>query len=394
LAEIKKSVLPFGLQRDHISSEVLLNASGEIQKQINEVLRPLSHRLWVNGLGRIKHRNLLGLLKDAVLNLDFSVKHILFYQFFVGGYGISLVLGLKSAIFVSSIGMCTSILLIRTFYFLRPKANTNLFPLGLGFLILIGLLPVFIPIAIRNPLSESASVLAGLLVSPTIPGLILLVSSYRLISRDRDFAIGAASSVGFRISSLNKSLIGESSGIELAQYFHNSLQSELYGISKQLESSSKDMKNENARGILDSLDRALSRKYDEISSDNFDAVKRIDNLIDSWRGIAEILIAGTETIANNLILAHTTSQILEEMITNAIRYGQADKIEITLEIENLELLIILKHNGNGEISKKSGLGTLLLAQYSESGLTIETKNGYTYLRLNVPAGEVGSSDHS
>jgi hypothetical protein len=89
---IKNSIKSVGLGNQKLEPQVLLEASKVIQAQINEVLRPLSHRLWVNGMGQVKHRHLLGIIKDAIENLDFSIKYILAYQFVVGGYGMSLVL--------------------------------------------------------------------------------------------------------------------------------------------------------------------------------------------------------------------------------------------------------------------------------------------------------------
>lgn len=166
---IKSSMKTVGLKSEKLEPQILLEASKAIQTQINEVLRPLSHRLWVNGMGQVKHRRLLGILMDAIENLDFSVKYILAYQFLVGGYGISLVIGFKSSLYVTSIGTVTSVILIRTFSYFRERVSSNRFLLGLTFLVLEGLLPVFIPLAVRNPLNATASAVAGLLISPHHP---------------------------------------------------------------------------------------------------------------------------------------------------------------------------------------------------------------------------------
>jgi hypothetical protein len=110
---LKKSMGAVGVGKEKSEPRALLEASKVIQFQINEVLRPLSHRLWVNALGQVKHRHMLGIMKDAIENLDFNVKYIMAYQFFVGGYGIALVLGFESSLYVTTIGTVTSLLLIR-----------------------------------------------------------------------------------------------------------------------------------------------------------------------------------------------------------------------------------------------------------------------------------------
>jgi len=380
---IKNSMKSLGLGNQKLEPQVLLEASKVIQAQINEVLRPLSYRLWVNGMGQVKHRHLLGILKDAIENLDFSIRYILAYQFLVGGYGISLVLGFESSLYVTTIGTVTSILLIRSYFYLRKRVTKNLFLLGLTFLVLEGLLPVFIPIASRNSINETVSVIAGLLISPTIPGLILLGSAYRLIIRDRDFAIGAATSVRHRVASLPSEGRPTGSGVELAEYLHNSLQSELFGISKRLEAASRGMPGADSTAALQSLESALNRDYQDISTKELGGVMRIQRLISSWQGIAEIEVTGLSNLEEGSSLYQRTAQILEEMITNTIRYGEADNIQVELVKDLTHLQIELTHNGRGEISKKSGLGSKLLAQQSADDLEISSESGKTYLRVRV-----------
>jgi signal transduction histidine kinase len=381
---IKSSMKTVGLKSEKLEPQILLEASKAIQTQINEVLRPLSHRLWVNGMGQVKHRRLLGILMDAIENLDFSVKYILAYQFLVGGYGISLVIGFKSSLYVTSIGTVTSVILIRTFSYFRERVSSNRFLLGLTFLVLEGLLPVFIPLAVRNPLNATASAVAGLLISPTIPFLILLVSAYRLIMQDRELAIGAATSVGYRVASLPSEGRPTGSGVELAEYLHNSLQSELFGISKRLEAASREISGVDFKAALMSLDSALNRDYKDISTNELGGVMRIHKLISSWQGIAEIELHGLSNLEEGSILSQRTAQILEEMITNTIRYGEADVIKIKLVKDLVHLQIHLTHNGKGEISKGAGLGSILFGQLSSGGINLKSVSGETFVKINLP----------
>jgi hypothetical protein len=385
---IKKSIESVGLGNKKPEPQVLMEASKVIQAQINEVLRPLSHRLWVNGMGQIKHRHLLRIIKDAIENLDFSIKYVLAYQFFIGGYGLALFIGFKSSLYVTTIGTVTSILLFQIFIYLRKRVSKNHFLLGLTFLALVGLLPVFIPIAVRNPPNAIASAVGGLLVSPSIPFLILLVSAYRLVIRDRDFAIGAATSIGHRVASLPSEGRPTGSGVELAEYLHNSLQSELFGIAKRLEAASHGKPGADSTAALQSLESVLNRDYQEISSNEMGGLMRIQKLISSWQGIAEIDVTGLSNLEEGSILTQRTTQILEEMITNTIRYGEADNIQVELFKDLTHLQIELTHSGKGEISKKSGLGSMLLAQQSAGDLEISSESGKTYLRVRVPLNSV------
>ena len=107
-------------------------------------------------------------------------------------------------------------------------------------------------------------------------------------------------------------------------------------------------------------------------------------LITSWQGIADIEVSGLNNLEEGSSLAQRTSQILEEMITNTIRYGGADSIQVELIENSMHLEIQLTHNGKGEISKKSGLGSLLLMQRSAAGVEISAHSGKTYLRISLP----------
>ena len=248
----------------------------------------------------------------------------------------------------------------------------------------MALLPVFMPIAIRNPLNETANALAGLLISPTLPCLMLLISSYRLLARDRDFAIGAASTVRNKIASISMRSSNLGEGIHLAEYFHNSLQSELYGISKRLEMISNSPSEVKGAHVIQSLEDALTRNYEEISASKIDGIFRINRLVDSWKGIADITFSGLDLIEKNQILSNRASQFIEEMITNTIRYGDADKIHFELTSDTQILNILLTHNGKKGFIKKSGLGTLLMKHYSESGLGVEPEIDENRLRISIP----------
>ena len=388
LAGIKKSLISVGLGKDKSQSAALLAASKVIQSQINEVLRPLSHRLWVNGMGQVKHRDVPGILKSAIEYLDFDINLILVYQIGIGGYGVFLVLGFKTSLFVTTIGVLISALLMQGYFYLQRRVRKNLFQLGLTYLLLQGLLPVFVPLAIRNPLDATANAISGLLISPTLPGLILLISAYRLITRDNEIAIGAATSVRYRIGALSSEDQSSKSGIELAEYLHNSLQSELFGIAKRFEAASHESLDTDHSAVLNSLDSALNRSYEDISDNNLGSALRIQKLISSWQGIAEISIIGLDHLKDGSSLANRTGQIVEEMITNTIRYGEAKSIQIKLVKDSKFLLIELAHNGKGEITKKAGLGTLLLSQQSVGGIKISSEDGKTYVQINLPVGSV------
>ena len=381
IKEVKLSLSKVDFENIDQSSKSLLEASYVIQKQINEVLRPLSHRLWVNALGKIKHRNLLGIVRDAISQLDFNVKYILIYQFFVGGYGIALVLGISTSLYLSIIGLSTSILIILIFNFLRRQKNFNRFAVGTSFLISIGLFPVFIPLAIPNALTDETSIGAGLLISPTIPGLILMVSIYRLVTRDGELAIGAATAVSFQVAAIPADLDNSRDGLKLAEYFHNSLQTELFGLAKRLENASENQNEREKIEILDSLNNSLNRSFSDIKSDNWSGVQRIKLLSSSWQGIAKIEVDGFEFLERDEALARRASRVVEELVTNSVRYGHANLIHVAFSEGGEGCILELRHNGDGALQPNTGLGSIWLANNTSQELEIKKNANGTLLKV-------------
>ena len=166
------------------------------------------------------------------------------------------------------------------------------------------------------------------------------------------------------------------------------MQSELFGISKRLEAASRSTSAAGTAEALQSLESALNRDYQDISTSELGGVMRIQKLIASWQGIADIEVAGLNHLEEDPSLAQRTSQVLEEMITNTIRYGLADSIQVELVKGLTHLQIELTHNGKGEILKKSGLGTLLLTQQSADGIDISSESGKTSLRISLPLASI------
>ena len=384
VAAVKASV------NEHLSSKTenglidAKSASLEIQRQINEVLRPLSHRLWINSLGQIKHKNLISIIKDAISDLEFSPKVLLIYQVTVGGFGIALVLGVQASIYLSIVAALTSSGVIFLFHKFKPRVTEHPLALGTAFLFSIGLFPVLVPIAIRTEIFESPYLFLGLTISPTLPGFILLASIYKLISRDRDIAVSAAASVSWQLASneyLTKSDTAKEE--ELAEYFHNSLQSELFGIAKKLEHLDVDEEQVETKSLLKSLDLALDRGYHDTVPRESDGVARITSLIESWKGICNVTVTGIETLDPNSDLAFKVSKLIGEMITNSIRYGKATEIEFQLTSQADSFEISLTHDGEPQVNQKSGLGTLLISRHAREGVVTCVQGDKTFYKISL-----------
>jgi signal transduction histidine kinase len=359
------------------------SASLEIQKQINEVLRPLSHRLWINSLGEIKFTNMSIIAKDAISDIQFNPRQLLIYQLVVGGIGITLIKGIATALYISISALLVSCTLIFLFYKFKPRVKKYPLALGCAFLFSIGILPVYVPIAIFAT-AEQGFNFSGLVLSITLPGLIALSSTYRLISKDQDFAVSAATSIGWQMANYETLSTQGNAQEELAKYFHNSLQSELFGIAKKLESLDASNEQNEVQSLLSSFNVALDRGYQDTVPKETNGVARIASLIESWKGICVISVTGIETLTANSPLAYQVSKLMGEMITNSIRYGKATQMEFSLTRTNAMFEILLTHDGEPPAVSEPGLGTLLISRHAREGVVTQVRAGKTFYKISLP----------
>jgi signal transduction histidine kinase len=361
----------------------ILAAAHEIQNQIQQVLRPLSHRLWIGAFGEIKSVKISQLCADAIRAPRFSVFGLIVYQLIFGFYGISLVTNYSKAAVASLAGAGTSAIIIMLFNSLKKGKERISFSAGLAFILIMATAPIVI-----GSISEQGSIslsrlISGFLIAPTLPVFIFISSLYNLILNDKEFAIFAAKSVRMQQVALLKNQQELIKIHNLAGYVHNSLQPELLRISKHLELNSESNSREDLETQLDALSVALGRSLDDVSSFRDIGLDRLQKVIEAWSGIAEITLEMSKTLELEPDKSVLLVDLIEEMITNSIRYGKASEIRISIASESNSIKVKLGHNGSQINIKDSGLGSQWIAQYSsEKPYLDDYQNRMTYT-LNI-----------
>jgi two-component sensor histidine kinase len=208
----------------------------------------------------------------------------------------------------------------------------------------------------------------------------VVAAVYGLITRDKDFALSAARSI--RLSESNNFGIDSHSieSRELSEYLHNTLQSELLRISKHLELSNDSQ--ETARHI-EQVNRALSRSRSEVAVFRTQGIERLTSICKSWEGIADISLEIDQIEGIDPSKLASAASIVEEMISNSIRYAEASVIFIQFQGRIPFIEISLTHNGSKVVTQGEGLGSLSLSTRAVEPLVfIENLKGIT-LRLTV-----------
>lgn len=364
------------------STQQVAKVAAEIREQIQMVIRPLSHRLWIGSMGEIKSAGNSRILIDTLQEMAIPAKFILLYQFSVGLFGIGISIGFNNGMaknLAAMIGTYLCFLLLgflRKISFVSWKIRTTVFLVSLTFI------PIVFSELFSGIMGIEVNWLAALIIAPTLPVVVVISSLVTLVARDRKFAIAAAQSVALKQLNTEADFSDEISELELSGYLHNNLQSELLRIAQKLEISQESDDENRAAGALRDLNAALERSIVDVNTIQKSGMARISDLPHAWEGIAQIEL--DFSFRNEI--PHDKERLLagflEETITNSIRYGTATKLIIKV-VSDSEVHVEISHNGDGSIHAGNGLGAIWLSQISRTKPTISKKRGHTAINFSI-----------
>ena len=368
---------------EDLSNQQALKVSAEIRSQIELVIRPLSHRLWIDSSGKMRTGDPLKIVRDSISQLNYSRTFIVIYQVIIGVFGIGLTIGLTEAL-VRSLFSIILILLVsyihKSIYLARYQASLSL---SLPFFFVLFFIPLASSLICSFLLHMEPFILQSLLLSPSIPVLAIVSSIYGTVRSDRRLAIAAAISVA--ASERESTLLGSNklSKRDLSSYLHNSLQSELFRISKQLQVSADAEEIDATREHLEELSTTLNRTHDEVSSLRERGIDDLRRICDAWSGLAEINLLVVQDLSLDETRRVWLIECVQELITNSIRHGEAKRIEINLENHGNTVVVDLTHDGKGKIVNSTGLGTRYMKSHSQVAPEINRRKGRTSIKLVI-----------
>lgn len=345
------------------TDSAVLAAASEIRRQIHEVLRPLSHRLWINNFGEIERIKIAQYIVESIKRPQFNMNYVLGLQFTLGLLGITLFSSFNEAAIASVVGTATTALIILIFRKISNTTEGNFLFTGISFLVCLGIFPIFV-VWSQVQASTVSSLVRGLLIAPVLPSCVLFSSLYRSIYEDKEFAVTAAKSVRLQQFSQTDSFSESLDSIALAGYLHNSLQSELLRISLQLENSSPSNSDSKWVQSYADLTAVLNRSLADVKQIQEKGLERLDRIVDSWIGIADIRLVMAPNLSVHSDRESILVELVEELITNSIRHGEASLIEIEISSSESELFVKLSHDGHAIVLDGSGLGSMWIAQHS------------------------------
>lgn len=333
----------------------------QVRNQVNEVLRPLSHRLYSSDALVAPRIRLFWAIKISVTQLSFSLPVVLIL-FMLTGF----INGLAIFGFVISLlrlALVTTVWLIIHLIWRRSKQGNQLFR-NFSYLFAVGVLPIMISESINDLLNFDYNYSTALLLSPLLPTLIVLISLINFFQEERQEIIKLLRNV-YDQKAFSVDRIG-SNRKQLASYLHNSLQSELVGISMQLDAASSAADEAAAKQAMERLHSTLTRSIQTGFQQSLDSpADRLAQVANSWIGIADLSLELPEFDTLDLADQANLVQLCEELISNSVRLGAATRIELIGSSDPISYKLTLISNGNFNADSAVGLGSRWIAEITD-----------------------------
>jgi signal transduction histidine kinase len=377
------------------SQSDIQQASADIDLLINEHIRPLSQSRWKDGdllwikagffsvMQRTLTNQKLPVIPVTVLTLPFTlvaqVSRIGFWETLIVQ-----VIWLSLLIFLDRI--------------LSQLMNTERGFWKFNLLFITLLLTINYPItflvqtetSVGAPSSMSAMITGYVISALTAIALFVVGAILFSIQNDQDFAFQFLGDI-IKKGELENLLRQTQSGnidSQFAQYVHAEVQSQLLAckllLLKAAESDFALFPPDITAQIVERMEK-IKQPYERPAAKV--TSKRLPELVQSWKGLAEIEYELIPEFSEFHSQSEITSQLIEEAVVNAIRHGKASKISIKATTSSSTITVFVRDNGSMQTGKaSSGLGTILLNTFTESW-SLEREEDLTILTFCINSGK-------
>ena len=368
--------------RSTVDRDSLLRAALKVRETVDDLVRPLSHRLWVNHFNQSPRIKLWVTLVESVKYLKVEPRSIAAFLTLISAFNLTSDFGVIRGLIGSTTVFTVTFFSLRFLDLYCLKNSQGKFFLNLVYLLLPGTLLGTVLFLTNDFLYKNDT---GLIAYAYV-GLVLIVS---VLSSTRELTRNDKSNL---LINLQNKLATEGSNFgstpgysnaEVASFLHNSLQSELLALSYQLEDLANNPDPLKSKEILEQLgsriNRSITRDFDDFVEDPFSRLKKLTS---AWRGIAAISLTHDELADLSPNKALLVVQIIEEAISNAVRYAKASNVSISIKQladDAVELIII--NDGQSHTEGKGGLGTEWLDRYAAGKWSREITDGQVTLKL-------------
>ena len=370
--------------RSAMDHTTMMLAAMSVRKTIEENIRPLSHRLWLRSSSSLPAVRIRGTAIAGLKNLDVPPFVPAALLALTSVFNLTTSFGWQRGLY----GSFFIFIVFNLFYqHAMPqlrKISSGTLVTNIAFTLIPGLLLSVIFFLSNKYLFNDDSGLLNFIYIVIFFIVACVASIYRLTQSDREHLL-AMMEMKLLPSKMaqgdSESVINEN----MASYLHNSLQSELLALSYQFEESAKDPNSENSRALLEQLgsriNRSISEDFENFVEKPLDRLHRIQS---AWMGIADVKIDIPDRYLVDSNRNFLIVQIIEEAISNAVRFSSSSEITVTgEESSNAQVKLVISNNGLAEIQTSSGLGTEWLDRFAAGKWTRTHAESGTVLEITL-----------
>ena len=368
----------------------LQDASDEIDRLIDDYIKPLSQSRWQNGELIWVRTGLFSVLK-RILSLNplpiFAIISLTFPFTLIAQLSR---IGLIQTLQVQVV-WTTLTLLLAMYVFPKDPLDGNYTKINLKFLFMLPMtyIATFV-VQLTSPLENDSSLtdmFRGYALSAITQVIAYLVGALLLmLHHDQEFVFEFISNA-IKTGELENLLMKTKSGnldARFAQYVHAEVQSQLLAckllLLKAADSDFELFSPEVTKQITDRLEKIKQPYVKPVARV---PAKRLEELQESWAGLANITFKLPAELSQMHSYSDVTSQLIEESIVNSIRHGKATEIQVVANFSETLLHVEVRDNGNLRDSRTpAGLGTVLFNTFSNEW-RLRRDDGKTLLTFSI-----------
>lgn len=353
-----------GLKAENHSSNALPIAAKEIQQQVAQLLRPLSHRIWYNAEKNRPQFHLPGLLSQALrtLNINALLTVTVGSGIFLLG-ALSLVSLQESLLrtigYTFALGL--SLLVLKKAPGKRPKRTS------VGVVVLLAIATITILgselLASFVLYGEPATSYPLVAIAGPVSTLALLTLAAVLGQLDEDWKL-----IDSMLDSSEIGLKSTATDIRFASFLHNSLQSELNGIALNL-GEQVDRDSPKVRALLERLEKISTESIaDRYLASQLRDHEYLVEMVEAWGPLIAIGLDISPAVASHSRLP-LLIELAEESISNAVRHSETKEISLSATVVDEDIVVVVSHPAKNLTLESKKLGAGWLARYSKSHRT-------------------------
>lgn len=374
-----QSVLDETVRTSHTKNDLLRSASN-IRLIVEEIIRPMSHRIWLKNETAIPRFKLWATIQNSICNINISPMAISGFLFLLSIFNLpvdfGVIKGIQGAtvIFIATFGVLK---IFKLKIFAKSKSTitqNNLLILLAG--TIISLILYVYNKFLLNLNSANFSFIFIVLIF-----IACVLSSVREHTvDDRNQLIEKLKN---SLENFSKSSTFKYSSEDVASFLHNSLQSELMALSFQLEEAAEEPFSEKTREVLERAGARISRSISGDFQDFLEEpLQRLSRLKSSWSGIANIELNLPDSLELESARQFLLVQIIEEGINNAVRSAGAKNIAIAgQQTAQNGFMLTIRNDGHPETWSNRGFGSHWLDIYVSGNWERRSINGETVLEI-------------